>query len=196
MFRRNITGLVMFLCTCMAPQLAAEEIVLGDDGWYRWEVTAGKGGQRSCCYSYNNGNILRKGCRLGHGMDEFTITEPCEEVSDQMQIFVEVRNGRVREVRPLSSSCPVRSESEVITFNGVTETQSIAWLETLIEDEPRMADEAVMTLSFHPKDLALQSLFGLLEDHHQDQDAREQALFWLIQSDYDEAFAYLDRLLD
>ena len=53
-----------------------------------------------------------------------------------------------------------------------------------------------MTLSFHSKEYALQSLFALLEDKAQTRDTREQALFWLMQSDYDEAFAYLDELLD
>lgn len=188
--------LSLLLCIWFAPQLAADEISISEDGWYRWEVPAGANGRKSCCNRFSNGNIETMGCRLGHGMDEFSLSEPCDAHSDSMQVFVEVRAGKVREIRPLSSACPVRSESEVITFEDVTEVQSIAWLKQQIDENPKVADEAVMTLSFHTKEVALQSLFKLIENRNQPQDNREDALFWLIQSDYDEAFAYLDELLD
>lgn len=196
MSRTQIANLTLVACLMFAPLLLADEIRMGDDGWYRWEVPAGSGGQNSCCYSFNNGTVVRKGCRLGYGMDEFSITEPCDETSGFMQVFVEVRNGRVQEIRPLSSACPVQSESKVTTFEDVTEDQSVAWLKDQIAHNPKMADEAVMALSFHTRAHALESLFALLEDRNQRQDTRKQALFWLVQSDYDEAFAYLDELLD
>ncbi|HKJ16058.1 MAG TPA: hypothetical protein VJ984_01750 [Xanthomonadales bacterium] len=191
----QLIAIVLFLCLAWISPAMAEEITFEDDGWYSWEVPAGHGGQKSCCYSFNNGNIVRRGCRLDHGMDEFSITEPCDEYSTSMQIFVEVRKGQIRNIQPLSSACPVKSDSEVVRIENVTETQSVAWLKDQVAQNQQVADDAVMALSFHTKDYALQSLVDLLEDRGQKQDTREQALFWLVQSDYDEAYAYLDRLL-
>ena len=194
--RTRIATLALLLSVTFAPQLTAGEIKLDQDGWYRWEVAAGAGGEKACCYRFNNGNVQRVGCRLGHGMDEFDSQEPCDIRSDSMQIYVEVRDGRVREIRPLSSACPVRSETDIRIIEDVTTADSIAWLKQQVNDQPALADEAIMALSFHTKEVALQALFDLLENRDQWQETREEALFWLIQSDYDEAFVYLDRLLD
>ena len=146
--RKLITHLAFLILITSAPFLAADETRLEGDGWYSWEVTAGKGGQKSCCYSFNNGNVVRKGCRLGHGMDEFSITGPCDETSGSMRVFVEVRNGNVREIRPLSSACPVKSDSEIRVIENVSGAQSVSWLKEQIEANPKVADEAIMTLSF------------------------------------------------
>ena len=129
-------------------------------------------------------------------MSEYTINEPCEVLDSSMKIYVEVRNGRVREIRPLSSSCPVKSSSKVTALNDVSTAQSIHWLETQMQSNQKIADDAVMALSFHAKDEALAALIKILEDKQERHDNREQAMFWLVQSDYDEAYAYLDRLLD
>lgn len=191
-----VSTLAFMILTMFAFNLAADEIRFDDDGWYRWEVPAGHGGTRSCCYSYRNGSMLQKGCNLGHGSGDFTVSEPCDVMSRTMHVFVEYRDGRIREIQPLSSACPVKSDTAVVHIENVSEAQSVRWLEDQAKHNPKMADEAVMAISFHAKEYALESLVGLLEDRTQDQDAREQALFWLVQSDYDEAYAYLDRLLD
>jgi hypothetical protein len=191
-----IATLTLCLSIAFTPTLVAADISIDEDGWYRWEVPAGAGGEKSCCYRFDKGNVYLAGCRLGHGLDEFDLGKPCDVRSDTMQIFVKVKDRQVREIRPLSSACPIKTEAEVITLENVTEAQSIAWLEKQIDENPKVADEAVMTLSFHTRDVALQALFDLIENRNQPQDNREDALFWLIQSDYDEAFAYLDELLD
>jgi hypothetical protein len=47
----------------------------------------------------------------------------------------------------------------------------------------------------HADDVALPALQSLVEDRSQDRELREQALFWLAQSDSDEAYRYIDSLL-
>jgi hypothetical protein len=78
----------------------------------------------------------------------------------------------------------------------VTTAESINWLRREIYENGTEADEAIMTLSFHRGAQALGALFEILEDTDLRHDAREQALFWLVQTDSDEAYAYLDKLLN
>lgn len=192
-FRQFLPGIVLCL---LAIPCTADEITLGSDGWYRWEVAAGAGGRHACCYRFRSGNIQNMGCKLGNGANEFGLDKPCQLDSDTMQIFVEVREGQVREIRPLSSDCPVRTGADVQTLENISPADSIAWLLSQAERHPHIMDEAVMTISFHREAEALPTLFGLLKDREITHDTREQALFWLIQTDADEAYAYIDRLLD
>jgi hypothetical protein len=192
-----IASSLWLLCAALAGPLAAAEITLRDDGWYRWEVAAGAGGRDACCYEFRGGKITGAvGCRLGHGEDDLAAAENCEVGSDSMQVFVEVQNGRVQDIRALSSACPVSIAGDVRTMDDVSTADSIAWLIAQVDGSPRVAEDAIMALSFHTERQALDALIGLVEDTGQRHDAREQALFWLVQTESDEAFAYLDRLLD
>jgi HEAT repeat protein len=61
------------------------------------------------------------------------------------------------------------------------------------EDDVR--EEAVFALSQLPGERGIDALFAVLRDQGLHREIREQALFWLAQSDSDRAFAYLDELL-
>jgi len=56
-------------------------------------------------------------------------------------------------------------------------------------------EEAVFALSELPDDRAVSALVGVLEDKTLDLEIREQALFWLTQTESEKAFEYIDRLL-
>jgi HEAT repeats len=56
-------------------------------------------------------------------------------------------------------------------------------------------DQAVFALSQLPEPRNVTALVRIAEDSSVDRDARKQALFWLGQSESDEALKYLDRLL-
>jgi len=173
----------------------AAEMLPGEDGWYRWEVPASGGGQNACCYGFHAGTASRIGCNLGSGT-QGTLTSPdCDFHSDSMQIYVEVRDGQVREIHPFSSACPVDTGTEVRDLTGVTTDQSVEWLLQQVADNRPLLEEALMAISFHAEQAALAALSGVLEDRDQARRARKQALFWLVQSDSDPAYAYLDRLL-
>lgn len=188
---------LLLLFTALAHPLAAADITFGDDGWYRWEVAAGAGGRDACCYEFRGGNVTGAvGCRLGRGEDDLAPAGNCDVGSDSMQVFVEVKNGRVREIRALSRACPVSIAGDVRTMDDVSTADSIAWLIGQVDGNSRVAEDAIMAVSFHTEPEALEALIGLVEDTARRHNAREQALFWLVQTESDEAFAYLDRLLD
>lgn len=186
-----------FFLTVAAPAAAADLANnLADDGWYRWEVASGSQGHNACCFQVRNDQVFRTGCQLGEGMNEFTLQEDCEVNLDAMQVFVEIRGGKTREIRALSGNCPVRADSPIRTIDAVSTAESITWLESQLQEKEPVMEEAVMALSFHPDSEALASLSAVLENRDLPFKTREQALFWLAQSGTDEAFAYLDRLLD
>lgn len=185
----------LFSLLAAAP-VAAAEPRFDDDGWYRWEVASGSRGHNACCHRIRNGEVLQTGCDLGVGINEFTIEEDCVVNLDAVQIFAEVRNGKVREIRALSGNCPVRADTPIHTLENVSTAESIAWLESQLHERESVMEEAVMALSLHADSEALTSLSGLVENQGLAFEIREQALFWLAQSGTEEAFAYLDRLLD
>jgi hypothetical protein len=188
--------LAVFLPIALTAQAAfATELAMHEDGWYRWEVPASGGGQSACCYRFRGGRASGVGCNLGAGTPASRIPPDCDFRSDSMHIYVEVRGGQVRGIHPFSSACPVDTGAEVQDLAGVTTARSIEWLLRQAADNPAVLEEALMAISFHAEQAALAALSGVLEDRNQARSAREQALFWLVQSDSDPAYAYLDRLL-
>ncbi len=74
-------------------------------------------------------------------------------------------------------------ESEAAIFNAIANDASA-----------EVREDAVFALSQLPDERAVKALATVLEDRNQDKEVREQALFWLAQSDSDTAFTYVDRL--
>lgn len=190
--------LVFVFCWCalLISPLQAAPPILQQDGWYRWEVSAGRGGINACCHEIRGGAVNRVACTLGDGKNVFSPDDDCGMRSDTMQIFVELRDGVAREIQALSSACPVRSDSKIRTIADVSTEESIAWLRAQARENRRVTDEAIMSLSFHPEAQALPVLVALLEDTNERHAVREQVLFWLVQSDSEEVYAYIDKLLD
>lgn len=172
---------------------ADDELV---DGWNSWEAPAGSSGQRACCYSFRNGNIAgSEGCRLDTGDDGVTIDSDCDPLSDKLRIYVLVDGGNVKEIRALSAACPVSASTPVRAHAGKSADASIAWLDRYARQGTRLADEAVTAIAMHQDSAALIALTSMIEDPARGMDIREQALFWLAQSDDENAFRYIDGIL-
>lgn len=58
-----------------------------------------------------------------------------------------------------------------------------------------MREEAVFALSQLPDERAVEALGYILADSGLGMEIHEQALFWLAQTEFDEALAYIDRIL-
>lgn len=82
-----------------------------------------------------------------------------------VQVYVKVVNGILKDVRAQGSNCWVSIDSEVKDHGLVSAEENLDWFRTIIESK------------------------------HLDMDVREEALFGLVQTESDAAFAYLDRLL-
>lgn len=166
-----------------------------DDGWHSWETSAGSSGRRACCFHVRNGRAGTEGCRLGPGTGGLTIDDDCDPTSDKLRVFVLVDNGKVAELRALSAACPVVASTPVHTLPDKDAQTSIDWLERYVRAGSGLADDAVTAIAMHDDAPALQALTAMIEDPARDRHIREQALFWLAQSNDENAFRYIDGIL-
>ena len=89
----------------------------------------------------------------------------------------------------------VRSQAWFWLAETGAEQSEVAIRHAIAHDKsPDVREDAVFALSQLPEERAVKALAGVLEDRSLDKDIREQALFWLAQSESDEAFAYVDQL--
>ena len=174
---------------------AAEFAAPTDDGWHVWQVQGTDDGTSACCYRWRNGTSSKQGCDLdgGHG-GSITIGD-CDIENDQVSVYVRLNAGNVTKIRALTSECPVTTRTPLNDLGRVSTSASVAWLLGQVDAETRVSEDAIAAISMHVGDEAFTALTSLVEDRDRDKDLREQALFWLAQSNSDEAFNYLDRLL-
>jgi hypothetical protein len=135
------------------------------DGWHTWQVDEPDVSSEMCCFTWKRGDDSRKGCNLdGHSI-AFSDSGDCAVAPGTIQIYVRLDDGEPKDIRVLSSNCPVSTESEVADHGLISAGESLAWFRSIIEDQ------------------------------RIDIDIREEALFGLVQSESDAAFDYIDSLL-
>jgi hypothetical protein len=114
---------------------------------------------------------------------------------DLVNIYVWMRAGTVAKIRVTSDECPVRNRTPLNNLGVIPNAASVAWLLQQVDTGTRISESALAAISAHAGDEAFTALTTLVEDRDRNRTFREQALFWLAQSNSDEAFSYLDRLL-
>ncbi len=182
------------LLTAPAGSAAAYLSVPDADGWYSWAVTAGSAGRNTCCYHWRSGSPRVQGCALDGGDGGFSIGD-CNLDSDELRVYVRIRGGDVDEIRALSADCPVTARTEIRDLGQVDIATSVDWLRGYLGEEKDESSEVLAALAMHAGDTATNALIEIVEDRGSPQDYREEALFWLVQSESDSAFRYLDRIL-
>ena len=185
---------VATLLAVPAGSIAAEIRVPDADGWYSWEVAAGSAGRSSCCYHWRSGSARVQGCALDGGDGGFSIGD-CDLDSEALRVYVEVRGGSIDQIRALSADCPVTTRSEIRDLGQVDVSTSVGWLRDHLDDRTDDSSEVLAAIAMHAGDAATDALIGIVEDRRSTRDYREEALFWLVQSESDSAFRYLDDIL-
>ncbi len=156
----------LLMGTAALSGAAADELLQPDaDGWHTWQMEQPAVSTEMCCFTWNGGNKSRKGCNLDAHSVAFSDSGDCAVAPGTVQIYVRLSNGKPKDIRVLSSNCPVSTESDVADHGLVTVNENIRWFRSIIEDR------------------------------HVSNDVREEALFGLVQTESDAAFDYLDRLL-
>ncbi len=93
------------------------------------------------------------------------------------------------------SNTDVRSQAWFWLAQTEAEESEAAITRAMHQDKSAdVREEAVFALSQLPDDRAVKALAAVLEDRSLDQELREEALFWLAQSDSEIAFTYVDKL--
>ena len=155
-----LMGAVLWASTSEADVLSTSA-----DGWHTWQVDEPGASSEMCCFSWKRGNKSRQGCNLdGHSV-AFSDSGDCAAAPGTIQVYVRIDSGKPKDIRVLSSNCPVSTESEVTDHGIVATATNLNWFRSIIEDRSQSSD------------------------------AREEALFGLVQSQSDAAYDYLDSLL-
>jgi len=188
----------LLLCAALSvfavPMARADLQDLRADGWHVWKVAATDTASQICCYSWNIGGPRRCSCDLDGRRDGVGTTGDIVDGAGELRIYVRTEDGKIRDIKPLSAGCPVASESEILDIDPVSGSESVEWLSSQVRSGGRLADNAILAISLHAEG-GIDRLISFVEDRSIDKDLRETTLFWLANSDSDQAFAYLDRLL-
>lgn len=157
-------------CTLMAAIIwcgsSSGEILSGNaDGWHTWQVEAPGASTAMCCYSRLAANDAQPGCDLDGRNLSFSNNIDCASAPGTVQVYVRMVKGMPTDIRVLSSNCPATAASKVQDHGVASAANNVSWFRTVIEDR------------------------------RLNKDIREAALFALVQSNSDEAYAYIDNLL-
>jgi len=117
-----------------------------------------------------------------------------DAASEDLKFYVLVRSGKPARFHVRNSRCDQRALPDATDLGFVTADESIAWLQRYIQPRSELSSGAIMLISLHPGNRPVEILASVLTSKA-DRKIREEALFWLAQSDSEEAFDVLDRLL-
>ncbi len=115
--------------------------------------------------------------------------------SDLVRIYVRINDGSPTRIRFRGKACMMDEPTDFQDLGVIDNEFSIAWLVEKVGADSRVSEDAIAAISAHAGDAAFTALTGLLEDRGRGKKTREQALFWLAQTNSDRAFAYLDALI-
>ena len=194
--KRLLRGALLLAAVLPLPAAFAAGVDVPDtDGWYRWQTTAAESAARACCHEFKNGVVIRCRCDLddrGQGLAFDAGTIGGERL---LNVYVKVEDGVVKRVRALAADCPADTATPVAELGAVDAEDSIAWLRAALASSPGVAEHSVDAIALHGGGAGLDALIGVIENRDFRRSLREHALFWLAQSDSDDAYEYLDGLL-
>jgi HEAT repeat protein len=78
--------------------------------------------------------------------------------------------------------------------SGTADAESVLFEALRAEADQEVREDIVFALSQLPDERAVASLVRIVQDAGMAHELREQALFWLVESDAEEAYEFIDRL--
>ena len=170
-----------------------------EPAWVGYSVpTATGGNHQACCYgdTWINGDVVISNGRLATcGLEPGDRTvrtaqgQPLPnqgpihlEGPDSMVVLYRVENKAVERVRIFSPDCELDAGGRAVHWlDGVTASESVKLLTSLVTGADRVRSGAMAALAMHREEVAVPALLSLA---HQDPSARVRgdALFWLAQT--------------
>jgi hypothetical protein len=187
--------IALMLVTSVASDAASAEMpVLAADGWHTWRVSATEIGADRCCFEWYSGEARRTACDLDSRHVSFGSSDSVIDESAMIQIYALVQGGDVSKIRALSSQCPVTTNTDVIDMGIVESDDNIRWLERFVAPRTKMSTHALAAISVHGGTNSLNMLVDVAQ-HDASLENRKDAVFWLVQTESEQAFAYIEQLL-
>ena len=190
---RLVVITVLFAACIGSEALSAGFSGPANDGWHTWRVEATSKAPESCCFTWNSGTIIRKGCDLDSKHGNYGSIRDDATAVGELQIYALMQSGKLSQLRALSSGCVVTASSEISDLGVIDTDDSIDWLQRHIEPESDTSSDAIMAISLHLGTRPVAVLASIV-NNATDREIREHALFWLAQSDSDAAFEFLGKL--
>jgi hypothetical protein len=171
-----------------------------EDGWYTWRVAAVQPNPVWCCLDWNSRKGNRGGnqpgvCDLDSRNNGFTSSDQQGSGSPDIQVYARLEQGKVRDLRPLSPACEVRSKSAVIDLGNVEVAQSLAWLQPDHMSKKLNDEQRLLTIATHAGPEAGDELWQVARKDS-DLETRKSAVFWMAQLRIEESSGRLKQLIN
>jgi len=195
-FFRLLSGLVVVLLVSCAALAGRSDSGLDEslqEGWNAWRVTSNDAHRKSCCYRWNMGRRTPKTCDVDAPVTAVSTTQEVASEGVEIQVYARIESGRASRILMLSPQCPAQALSPINDLGLIAAESSIAWLQTYVLSRGDVAEQALGAIAGHSGGVS--QLIVVAEDQRLPMVMRERALFWMAQSNSDDAFNYVAMLL-
>jgi len=195
-FFRLLLGLVVVLLVSCAALAGRSESGLDEslqEGWNAWRVTSNGAHRESCCYRWNMGKRTPKTCDLDAPLTAVSTTQDAASERTEIQVYARIESGRASRILMLAPQCPAQAASGINDLGLIAADSSIVWLQTYVVSRGDVAEQALGAIAGHSGGVG--ELILVAEDQRLPMVMRERALFWMAQSNSDDAFDYVAMLL-
>ena len=190
---RSLMPLLFLVAIVDSESGAADLFDAQESGWHAWRVKSNSTTTTRCCYNWAIGQPSITSCDLdGRRSVSFRRNDQQTDIGE-VQIYVFLAKGAAEKIVTLSPQCEVSSTTSILDLGIIDNQTSINWLQPYVSADEDLAEDALSSIAAHNGGIS--ELIETVEDHAMSLDIREQALFWMIQSDTDDAFDYVSNLI-
>ena len=192
---RGLGAFALMVVACFGNEsIASGQLNLVDDGWHTWRTAAPEQSAELCCFSWTGSGARRRTCDLDRSSGNYGAVEGYSNYSGEVQVYALMRSGKPEKITVLSPQCSVSTDTKINDHELLDQDVSISWLRQYIKPHSRISSDVLHAISAHGGHSSLKILVTVVESNNDDS-LRAEAIFWLVQSDSDAAFEYIDRLL-
>lgn len=192
---RGLGVIALMAIACLGNETIASSVLdITEDGWHTWRVPSIENSQTFCCFSWTGSGARQRICDLDRGHGNYSSSSSIATHSGEIQVYALIEAGKASKISVLSPHCEVVASTEISDLGSVSADDSIDWLRPYITAKSDVASDALAAISRHSGNYAFQVLAEVVESNA-DYEFREEAIFWMVMSETENAFAYIDRLI-
>jgi hypothetical protein len=192
---RGLGVIALMVIACLGNETTASSVLdITEDGWHTWRAPAIENSKTMCCFSWTGSGARERICDLDRGHGNYSSSNSVARYSGDIQVYALIEAGQASKIAVLSPQCEVVANTEISDLGSVSADDSIDWLRPYINAKSDVASDALAAISRHQGNYAFQVLAEVVESQA-DYDLREEAVFWIVMSETEKAFAYIDRLI-
>ena len=192
---RGLGVIALMAIACLGNETIASSVLdITEDGWHTWRVPSIENSQTFCCFSWTGSGARQRICDLDRGHGNYSSSSSIATHSGEIQVYALIEAGKASKISVLSPHCEVVASTEISDLGLVSADDSIDWLRPYITAKSDVASDALAAISRHSGNYAFQVLAEVVESNA-DYEFREEAIFWMVMSETENAFAYIDRLI-